>query len=225
MIPRGRIRKESVFSTEMNQERKFEIYLPSQYSRRGIPILNGTTLAYPVIYFLHNYFTDPSKFRDLYNWLDQEIYHRRIPPVIAVLPDGSVPFYAGSMFVDSDAFGRVQSFIVNELVPIVEDRFFTERKAQYRAVIGYGMGGYGALRLAWEYPNVFATAAAHSPPTDFNWTNAALHEVRDARVLCILTRRPSKRVSWKNLVRNWIIAQQMAHILPFCTLNQVLLVN
>ncbi len=52
--------------------------------------------------------------------------------------------------------------LINELVPEIDTLFRTKPAADQRAVMGYSMGGYGALMLAAKNPEIFKTGIALS---------------------------------------------------------------
>ncbi|MEA2709951.1 MAG: putative tributyrin esterase [Phycisphaerales bacterium] len=87
-------------------------------------------------------------------------------PMIIVMPDGYRGFYT-----NNDAGPAYATYVAEELVAAVERTFPAKRSRASRGVGGLSMGGYGALRLALGYPQVFASATSHS--------GAVLHGSRD----------------------------------------------
>jgi hypothetical protein len=65
------------------------------------------------------------------------------------------------------------SFILDELVPRVEDDYSVGGSRARRAVYGYSMGGYGALLIAQQRPG-FACAVAAASPAVFPSYHAAV---------------------------------------------------
>jgi S-formylglutathione hydrolase FrmB len=64
-----------------------------------------------------------------------------------------------------DAKISAESFVVERVVPYVAERFGA--RPPRLALLGVSMGGQGALRMAYKYPNVFPTVAAISPAIDY----------------------------------------------------------
>ncbi|MFL6130815.1 MAG: alpha/beta hydrolase [Mycobacteriales bacterium] len=95
-----------------------------------------------------------------------------VPEALVVLPDCSTR-YGGSQYLDSAACGRYQTYLVDELVPLVDARFRTLGPGR-RAVGGKSSGGYGALLAAMCRPGVFDTVCAHSPDAGFEWCYLSL---------------------------------------------------
>lgn len=78
-------------------------------------------------------------------------------PLIVVMPDGQRGFYT-----DNDAGPAYGRYIAEELVAFVERNFPARRESRARHIGGLSMGGYGAVRLALQYPHVFSSANSHS---------------------------------------------------------------
>lgn len=55
------------------------------------------------------------------------------------------------------------AWAVDEFLPMVEDRFRVGGTAQKRATLGWSMGGFGALLVAQQRPDLVTVAAALSP--------------------------------------------------------------
>jgi len=58
-----------------------------------------------------------------------------------------------------------EAYVLDHVVPYVAERW-NSRPPQL-ALLGVSMGGQGALRMAYKYPNVFPTVASISPAIDF----------------------------------------------------------
>src|SRR4029077_1365931 len=57
---------------------------------------------------------------------------------------------------------RYSDFFLQEFMPQVESRYRVRAGRQARAITGVSMGGYGALRLAFSHPELFAAVSAQS---------------------------------------------------------------
>jgi pimeloyl-ACP methyl ester carboxylesterase len=68
----------------------------------------------------------------------------------------------GSWYDCSPVFGDYRSF-VRQLVDEIDDRYRTIADRDARVLVGYSMGGYGALALAIEYPETFGALGLLSP--------------------------------------------------------------
>ena len=96
---------------------------------------------------------------DYTTWLRRtriEWYVRDLP-LIVVMPEGFRGWYTDNEH--GPAYGR---YIGEELVAFVERNFPARRERAARHIGGLSMGGYGALRAALRYPQVFGSVNSHS---------------------------------------------------------------
>lgn len=91
----------------------------------------------------------------------------RIGPVITAFPDAFTSL-GGNQYVDTPALGRWRTWIVDELVPRLEDRFRVRKGARHRAVYGKSSGGYGALVQGMRHGDRWAAVACHSGDMRFD---------------------------------------------------------
>jgi len=133
----------------------FVLYLPPDYDEGRDKL--------PVVYLLHG------AAASAIDWVDQghvqEIADRLIathhlPPVIIVMPEGG----PNSWYMDAptDGSGNVATAIERDLPAYVEHGWRARTDRRGRAIAGYSMGGYGALRFALMAPERYAAAAAMS---------------------------------------------------------------
>ncbi len=85
----------------------------------------------------------------------------RVREAIVVAPD-CFSRYGGSQYVDSPATGRYQSYVCDELVPFVDGALRTIPRREARAVIGKSSGGYGAVVMAMQRPDVVTAVGSHA---------------------------------------------------------------
>ena len=86
-----------------------------------------------------------------------------LPPVIVVLPNGMVDsFYRDA----ADGQRPVESVIIKELIPHVDQTYRTIAAAKGRIIQGYSMGGYGAAHLGFKYPELFGTVVIDAGALD-----------------------------------------------------------
>jgi enterochelin esterase-like enzyme len=71
------------------------------------------------------------------------------------MPD-SYNRYRGSQYTNSVTSGNWADFIAEDLVAHIDIHYRTIRRAEGRGIAGHSMGGYGAIRLAMEYPGTFS---------------------------------------------------------------------
>jgi enterochelin esterase-like enzyme len=111
--------------------------------------------AIPVLYFLHGY---PGTARDPFdnglaltlNKLLQEGY----PPFVFASVDGNGERHPDTEWANSNDGGDlVMDRMVEGAIPAVEGTHM--RDAAHRAIVGFSMGGYGAMNIAMQNPGVF----------------------------------------------------------------------
>lgn len=93
--------------------------------------------------------------------MDALVASGKCGPMILALPD-CFTHLGGSQYVNSAGLGRYEDYIVEELVPAVDERFRTLPGARHRGVIGKSSGGYGAITLGMKHPETFGAVACHS---------------------------------------------------------------
>jgi enterochelin esterase family protein len=133
----------------------FALYLPPDY--------DAGQQALPVIYLLHGVGAGPLDWVDqghVQATADRLISEHRLPPVLIAMPDGG----PNSWYVDAptDGSGNVATAISRDLPAFIEQTWRARRDRLGRAIAGYSMGGFGALRLALAEPDRYAAAAAMS---------------------------------------------------------------
>jgi S-formylglutathione hydrolase FrmB len=78
----------------------------------------------------------------------------------------------GSQFIDSPAIGSYGTYLTEEVVPFVDERFRTLPEAAHRGVQGKSSGGFGAMVWGMLRPDLFGAFATHAG--DALWEVSAL---------------------------------------------------
>ena len=145
--------------------RDVRIYLPPGYDK--------SERNYPVVYFLHTFFENADTFftqQQGHMPFERAFAAGRLDELIIVTADFNTPA-GGSLFTNSPVTGRWRDFLVEELVPFVDEHYRTRNERASRAIIGYQAGGYGAIRIASRHPEVFGVVyAMHPVATGFGHT-------------------------------------------------------
>ncbi|MFT3726474.1 MAG: alpha/beta hydrolase-fold protein [Terricaulis sp.] len=133
------------------------VYLPPSYGRGH--------KRYPVLYLLHGY-TDTHavwlNFVHIKAVMDRAIAAHRIPEAIVVMPD-EVDVLGGGFYRNSPVGGRWEDFIADDVVHFADTHYRTLPGPGGRGLIGWSMGGYGAIHIAMARGGVFAAAYGVSP--------------------------------------------------------------
>ncbi len=83
------------------------------------------------------------------------------PPCIVVYVDAWTA-YGGSQFVDSPGTGRYHTYLCDEIVPFVDERYRTMEGAAHRGIMGKSSGGFGAMITPMLRPDLFGALATHA---------------------------------------------------------------
>ena len=83
------------------------------------------------------------------------------PPALVVFVDCWTS-YGGSQFVDSPGTGRYHTYLCDEVVPFVDERYRTLADRAHRGIAGKSSGGYGAMVTPMLRPDLFAGLATHA---------------------------------------------------------------
>ncbi|MDB5322890.1 MAG: putative esterase [Phycisphaerales bacterium] len=137
-------------------ETDYLLYLPPGYDEPG-----NAQRRYPVVYWLHGYDSEPQDGLPFVEGIDAAIRRGDAPAMIVVLPNGLKDGWS----VDSANVSQpVESVFIRDLIPHVDSTYRTIADRRGRAVEGFSMGGWGALHLAFKYPELFAAVTAVSAP-------------------------------------------------------------
>jgi pimeloyl-ACP methyl ester carboxylesterase len=146
-------------------------------SRREVLVLvppgyDGGSRRFPTLYLLAAYaslgatFLARACFEEALDQRLARLFATGCPPALVVLPDAATR-YGGSQYVNSSALGRYADHVVREVVPAIDARYRTIATAGGRALLGRSSGGFGALHLALEHPELFGAVACHSGDLGF----------------------------------------------------------
>jgi pimeloyl-ACP methyl ester carboxylesterase len=156
-------------------DRRVLVYLPPGYDARR-------PLRYPVVYLLaglggdhRNFAHDGTPNRigrlrspattvglDVKRTADALIASGEMPPAILVGVSG-LNTYANHWFACSSVIGDHRAWVASDIVRFVDREYRTRPDRRHRAILGHSSGGFGALSLALEYPDVFGGVGLLSP--------------------------------------------------------------
>jgi len=153
----GNLISKSFYSKTLGEDINYNVYLPDDYDKENI--------YYPVVYLLHGRGGSKSDWLSALNIIDKAVGNGDCPSIIAVLPDA--PYYSGgSYYVDSE-YGeksyKVETAFNKDLIEEINNNYRCIDDRTGRIVCGFSMGGYGALRYALEYPQIYSGAIVLSP--------------------------------------------------------------
>ena len=142
-------------------ERPLQVYMPPEYDEEP-------ARRYPSVYVLQGYtghvamWGNRTPFRRPFPEEADALFARGdAPPCVVVYVDAWTA-YGGSQFVDSPGTGRYHTYLCDEVVPFVDDRYRTLAAPEHRGVTGKSSGGFGALITPMLRPDLFGGLASHA---------------------------------------------------------------
>lgn len=171
----GRVVTDSLWSYALGTHKQALVYLPPSYDR--------SRTRYPVAYYLHGLTGNETNWvkAGRLNAIADSLVATGMREMIVVMPDGddswwmtanalpdvpacrrALPAYAG----DADTFcvpwPHYDDYVAYDLVKFVDGKYRTRADRAHRGLAGLSMGGYGAMLLALQFPEIFTAAASHS---------------------------------------------------------------
>ena len=142
-------------------DRDVSIYLPPSYQREK-------SRRYPVVYLLHGYTNSDV------GWFGPEgrgsfangntmtaaadrAYETGGPHEVILVMPNAYTMYQGSMFSNSVTTGDWEAFIAKDMVEYMDSHYRTIPNRASRGLAGHSMGGYGTIRIAMKYPQVYSS--------------------------------------------------------------------
>ena len=147
------LRNQTIHSEILRRDMLYSIYLPAGYT---------DSKQYPVLYLLHGWGGDQNEwwvYDDMADDADAMIASGEVPEMIIVTPDGQTWRYIDNW--NGNGLDYEQYFF-EELMPYIETRYSIRRERQSRAIGGFSMGGYGALRYGVVHHELFSYVYAMS---------------------------------------------------------------
>ncbi|MFN5291759.1 MAG: alpha/beta hydrolase-fold protein [Planctomycetia bacterium] len=127
----------------------YHLYRPACYDQDKLQKL-------PVVYWLHGSGGGLSGIPKIANYFNEAIESGKAPPCLVVFVNGLVE----GMYVNwKDGSAPLETLIIQDLLPHVDSSYRTIPAREARLLDGFSMGGYGAARLGFKYPELFRTVS------------------------------------------------------------------
>jgi len=146
--------------------RDLAVYLPPSYYH--------SSTEYPVVLCLAGFAGGAWSWFNFQAWvptMDERIdslVASGVPEMILVFPD-CFTRYGGSQYLNSPAVGDYESYLAEEVLPFVDQMYRTKKERRFRGVLGKSSGGFGAITLALNHPDLFSAVACHSGDMYFEY--------------------------------------------------------
>lgn len=133
----------------------YHVYCPAAYETQP-------ERHFPVAYWLHGSGGGLPGIFSVATRFDRAIREGKAPPCLVVF----INTLEMGMYVDwADGSAPVESMIIRDLLPHIDATYRTLAVREGRLLDGFSMGGYGAARLAFKYPELFyATSLVGAGP-------------------------------------------------------------
>jgi Putative esterase len=142
-------------------ERPLWVYTPPGYEDDG-------GARYPSVYMIQgltgqlDMWRNRSPFRRNFPELADDLFSRGgAPPVVIAWVDCWTSF-GGSQFLDSPGTGNYLTYLCDEVVPFVDERYRTIADRDHRGIAGKSSGGYGAMVVPMLRPELWGGLATHA---------------------------------------------------------------
>lgn len=167
--PRGKLHTLILDSTLLRDnllgdlhERDVVVYVPDGQDGSGLPLLVdivGFTAGGPAHVNWKNFG------ENLPERLDRLIGQGDMPPAVVAFPDCFTRL-GGNQYINSAAMGPWEDVLIDEVVPLIEQRFGCGGDGK-RGIFGKSSGGYGSIVHAFRRPDCWSAAACHSGDMGF----------------------------------------------------------
>jgi len=125
------------------------LYVPAAHAQPG-------GRRYPVVYWLHGSGGGVPGILPLARLVDAAIEAGQVPPMLVVFVNG----LRMGMYVDwMSGTVPMETVIVRDLVGHVDATYRTVAAREGRLLDGFSMGGYGAARLGFKFPELFGAVS------------------------------------------------------------------
>ena len=141
VLANGRVETVRFQSKLVDATLPYNVILPADYD-------TSKTTRYPVLYLLHGLTGHYNDWVQRSNVADYAADYR----MIVVTPEGNDSWY----------IEKYESYILNELMPDVQQRYRTIEARYGRSIAGLSMGGYGAIKFGLKSPSTFVFAGSMS---------------------------------------------------------------
>ncbi|MFC1504272.1 alpha/beta hydrolase [Spirochaetota bacterium] len=134
-----------IFSKSMRKKISFIVITPKTY--------HMSDKKYNVVYLLHGYGWDNKIF--IFPFPVKRLADKY--DVIVACPDGAKSWYMDSPVKKKSTY---ETHITKEVVTFTDRKLRTVRHKKGRAIVGFSMGGFGALYVAFRNKNIFGAAGS-----------------------------------------------------------------
>ncbi len=139
----------------------------------------NSDIQLPVLYFLHGRTGNEQMLKQLEidRIADTLIGEGMIKPLIIVCPnmDNSRGLNSSDRCIEvvgkygAVNKGRYEDYLIEEVIPFVDNSFYTVRERNARYIGGVSAGGYAALNIGMRHQDLFSKLGGHMPAIDLSY--------------------------------------------------------
>ncbi len=100
--------------------------------------------------------------------VERLVREEKMGRVIVAFPDCFTSL-GGNQYINSSVMGNWADFLVDEMLPQIEDRYRVRSGRESRGLFGKSSGGYGAIVHGMLYADAWGAIACHSGDMAFDW--------------------------------------------------------
>ena len=166
-VPHGALHEHWYYSKALGSVRRIFVYTPPGYS-------DSSEKQYPTLYLLHGMGDDEGAWTQVgrANFImDNLLAEGKAKPALIVMPFGHAskdvtwpPRAGANERRGGAAFGveMLEKDLLENVIPLVQREYHAGKDGNQRAIAGLSMGGYQALSIGLNNPQVFAYVGAFS---------------------------------------------------------------
>jgi S-formylglutathione hydrolase FrmB len=167
---------------------------------------------WPVVYYTAGTTHTERSFDEIY---DGETLTRDFPAIF-VAPRGDSGYWSDWYNAGTGGPPRYETFVIDQLLPLVDQRFRTVATREGRAIMGESMGGYGTLMFAARHPDQFIAASSLSGAVDTNQPGitaavSASPTLQNEEPDSIYGPRPAQEIRWRGH-NPWDLAENLRRV-------------
>jgi S-formylglutathione hydrolase len=168
---------------------EFAVLLPDGYDTVKEPL--------PLLLFLHGGGGNKNYLTQMRSVFDEMWKAGTLPPVVVVTPSAARSFYMDY----KDGSQKWETFLVTEFLMHLRAQYKVTKDRKGTLLFGISMGGLGALRLGFKYPEVFGGLVAMEPGIDpvLKWKelSARYKFYRSAELMETIFGKPFDEAYWE----------------------------
>ncbi|NOU88746.1 hypothetical protein GC102_23770 [Paenibacillus sp. LMG 31460] len=153
---RMQLYSENFHSAALNARRVYRLLLPESRPVGSLPLLI-------LLHGVHGSEIDWTEQGHVLQTMQGLIKEKRIGPMAILMPsDGLTAIGTGYLNWDAGRPHLYEDYLLEDLIPHVEQKWHVGGSKETRAISGLSMGGYASIRLAFAYPEQFASSSSLS---------------------------------------------------------------